>query len=351
MYGGGGMGGLGSYGSYGGMGMGSYGMGGGYGSYGGGYGSYGGMGGMGGMGYGGVGMGGGMYGQPMNPFDPNNPQMNPTLTQTLESTTQQTFALLHSVVQTFAGLAQMLESTFMATHSSFFALAGVVDQFAMLRNALGGVLGLFGLVRWMKDLLLGTRGSSSGAMRGEFRDFIGGKPVQGPHLPGQPSQPRASRKPLVIFFLAIFGVPYAMHRLVKIITERQRQQQQQQQNPQLLASSSNQQLAGAAGLPPLDPSQLTFARALYPFSATTQAELSLKKDEIVAIMGKLDPERGVEVDPRVQLESGEGEWWRGRTREGREGWFPRVWVEVLERKGTNAGTGPGGIAVEGKKVD
>lgn len=327
--------------------MGSYGLGG-YGSYGGGYGGYGGIGGMGGMGYGGMGMGG-MYGQPMNPFDPNNPQMNPTLTQTLESTTQQTFALLHSVVQTFAGLAQMLESTFMATHSSFFALAGVVDQFAMLRNALGSVLGLFGLVRWMKDLLLGTRSQDAGALRGEFRDFLGGRPVPGAQ-PGQPQPPRASRKPLIIFFLAIFGVPYAMHRLVKIITERQRQPlQQNPQNP--LQSGSNP--AGAAGLPPLDPSQLQFARALYPFTAMTPAELSLKKDEIVAIMGKLDPERGIEVDPRIQLEGGDGEWWRGRTREGREGWFPRAWVEVLERKGSNVGTGVAvdGTTTDAKKVD
>jgi hypothetical protein len=28
----------------------------------------------------------------------------------------------------------------------------------------------------------------------------------------------------------------------------------------------------------------------------------------------------------------ESEWWKGRTREGREGWFPNEWVEVLERR-------------------
>ncbi|KAI0320470.1 Peroxin 13, N-terminal region-domain-containing protein [Amylostereum chailletii] len=258
----------------------------------------------------GMGMGGaGMYGQP-GPFDPNNPSM----TQTLESTTQQTFALLQSVVQTFAGLAQMLESTFMATHSSFFALAGVVDQFAQLRNALGGVLGLFGLVRWMRDLLMGRRGAR-GEMRGEFRDFINGRPVQGP----MPPPPRASKKPIIIFFLAIFGVPYAMHKLVKILSERAAQQQ-----------AAGQQLPGAPGaLPPLDPSQLTFARAVYPFNATTPAELSLQENEIVAIMGKLDPSTGAEIDPRVEVET---EWWKGRTREGREGWFPRKWVEVLEKR-------------------
>jgi peroxin-13 len=56
----------------------------------------------------------------------------------------------------------------------------------------------------------------------------------------------------------------------------------------------------------------------------------LKEDEIVAIMGKLDARTGMEVDPRI--EGVEGEWWKGRTRDGREGWFPKKWVEVLERR-------------------
>ncbi|VDC05744.1 unnamed protein product [Peniophora sp. CBMAI 1063] len=290
----------------------------------GGYGGYGGMGGGmygGGMGYGGYGgMGmGGMYGRP-GMMDPNNP----SLTQTLETTTQTTFALLHSVVQTFAGMAQMLESTFMATHSSFFALAGVVDQFAQLRNALGGVLGLFGLVRWLKDLLTGRNGA--GAMRGEFRDFVNGRPVQGP--PPNPAQPKASRKPIIIFFLAIFGIPYAMHKLVRLLAERQ-----------------------PAPLPPLDPSQLTFARAKYPFTSSSAHELQLAENEIVAIMGKLNPITGQEVDPRHEIET---EWWKGRTREGREGWFPRSFVEVLERK-TKAVDQPAQhqvqLPVEPKKID
>ena len=63
----------------------------------------------------------------------------------------------------------------------------------------------------------------------------------------------------------------------------------------------------------------------------------MQENEIVAVMGKLDPSTGLEVDPRVEVET---EWWKGRTREGREGWFPRKFVELLERK-----------ALEAKKVD
>ncbi|KAK7451049.1 Peroxisomal membrane protein PAS20 [Stygiomarasmius scandens] len=286
-------------GSYGGMGYGGLGSYGGYGGYG--YGGYGGMGmGMGmngmGMGYGGMGM--------MGPYGPNPPldangNPIPTLTQTFEATTQHTFTLLHSIVQTFGGLAQMLESTFMATHSSFFAMVGVVDQFSQLRNALGSVLGLFGLVRWMRDTITGNR--TPPGMQNEFRQFVNGRPVAGP--PGPPA-PKPSKKPLIIFLLAMFGIPYAMSKLIKLLAARQAQQ-------------------GALVMGP--------------------NELSLKENEIVAIMGKWDTKRGIEVDPRVELESesgktGETAWWKGRTRDGREGWFPRKWVEVLKKK-------------EGKSVD
>jgi peroxin-13 len=248
----------------------------------------------------------------MNPADPS-------LTQTLEATTHQTFALLHSIVQTFTGVSQMLESTFMATHSSFFAMVGVVDQFGQLRNALGSVLGLFGLVRWVQALLTGRAPSGSAGLTGEFKEYLNGKPpVPGTLTP--PPRPKASKKPLIIFLLAIFGIPYAMTKLIRILNAR----------AQANALPTQGLLGGPAPAPPaVDPSTLQFARALYPFNPSTPAELGLKENEIVAIMGKLDPARGVEVDPMWE---GESEWWRGRTREGREGWFPRKWVEVLERK-------------------
>lgn len=79
-----------------------------YGGYGGGYGSmYGGMGGM----YGGMGQPGMMGG------DPNDPN---SLTNSMSHSTQATFQMIESLVGAFGGFAQMLESTYMATHSSFF---------------------------------------------------------------------------------------------------------------------------------------------------------------------------------------------------------------------------------------
>lgn len=91
------------YSRFGGMGNSMYG---GMGGYGGGYGSmYGGM------------YGGGM-GQPgMMGGDPNDQN---SLTNSFSQSTQATFQIIESLVGAFGGVAQMLESTYMATHSSFF---------------------------------------------------------------------------------------------------------------------------------------------------------------------------------------------------------------------------------------
>ncbi|GJJ10069.1 hypothetical protein Clacol_004295 [Clathrus columnatus] len=281
---------LGSYG-----GMGSYGMGyGGYSNYGMGYGGLGG--GYGGYGYGGM----GPMQQPMG-FDPNNP----SLTQQLEATTQSTFALLQSIVQTFGGFAQMLESTFMATHSSFFAMVGVADQLGQLRNALGSVLGLFGLIRWLRSLITGK--PLDGGLADEFGSYLN-RPPGAPPL--NPNAPKPSKKPIIIFLLGIIGIPFLMHRVIRHLSSR-------------LPPNVPPQL-------PIDPSKLVFARAAYPFETKDPVELMLREGEIVAILGTADPVTGVE-----------GEWWRGRTRDGREGWFPKAYIEVLGNVGQK----------EPKKVD
>lgn len=78
--------------------------------YGGGYGSM-----FGGIG--GVPMYGGMGGPGMMGADPNDPN---SLTNSFNQNTQATFQMIEGIVGAFGGLAQMLESTYMATHSSFF---------------------------------------------------------------------------------------------------------------------------------------------------------------------------------------------------------------------------------------
>jgi len=281
------------------LGMGGYG---GYNSYGGGYGGgYGGYGGYGGTYGGGYGMS--PYGMPG--VDPMTGQPS-SLMQQVEASTSQTFALIQSIVGTFTGFAQMLESTFMATHSSFFAMLGVAEQFSQLRMALGQVVGIFGFVGWLRGWWKGDRRN----FRNDFKKFLRGEDVG---ASGHPAAPKPSRKPLIIFLIAVFGLPYLMHRVIKHVAAR-------------LPPPPPIHI-GADGQPQvIDPANLTFVRAVYPFETKDPEELALKKGELVAVLFTTDPVTGAEA-----------EWWKGRTREGREGWFPRNFVEIIKKKSMDGG--------------
>ena len=257
----------------------------------GGVGSYGGMGSYGNYGssYGMPGMG--MMGQPM--IDPMTGQpLQPSLIQQVESSTSQTFALIQSIVGTFTGFSQMLESTFVATHSSFFAMLGVAEQFTHLRLALGQVFGLFGFIGWLRGWWKGDRAN----LKRDFKRFLRGEELT-------PGGPAPSKKPLIIFLVAVFGLPYLMHRVIRSISSR--------------LPPPPPQMNGEV----IDPSNLTFVRATYSFQSSDPVELSLSKGELVAVLNTTDPATGMEA-----------EWWRGRTRDGREGWFPRQFVEIVKQK-------------------
>ncbi|KAF4985524.1 hypothetical protein FDECE_16506 [Fusarium decemcellulare] len=277
------------------FGMGGYG-GGMYGGMGGGYGGYGG-----GM-YGG--MGGGMYGGMGMPGDPNS------LTNSFNNSTQATFQMLEGIVTAFGGFAQMLESTYMATHSSFFAMVSVAEQFGNLRDTLGSVLGIFTLMRWIRTLIAKITGrpppaDATALTPAAFARFEGRK--VGPD--GNPLPPRASRKPLLFFLLAAFGIPYLMSKMIRTLAASQ---EEEQKRLQAQAIESQQ---------PMDPSKLEFCRLTFDFlpQPNTGMELEARKGDLVAVLSKNDPS------------GNPSEWWQCRSRDGRQGYLPSTYLEVLKR--------------------
>ncbi|EKD18217.1 peroxisomal membrane protein (Pex13) [Drepanopeziza brunnea f. sp. 'multigermtubi' MB_m1] len=296
----------------------------------GGYGSsmYGGMGGMGGIGgmYGGMGGGmyGGMGGMQGDPNDPNS------LTNGFTQNTQATFQIIEGIVGAFGGFAQMLESTYMATHSSFYALltaaamVSVAEQFGNLRNTLGSILGIFTLMRWLRTLFARITGRPPPAdamalTPSAFASFEGRKF----HPDGSPAQtPRPSKKPFIFFLAAAFGLPYLMGKLIKALAASQEEEQRR------LAASGQMQI-GPDGQPipvQIDPSKLDFCRVLYDFTPEAGAavqgiDLEVKKGDLVAVLSKSDPM------------GNPSEWWRCRARDGRMGYLPGVYLEVAKRPG------------------
>ncbi|KAL8803926.1 MAG: hypothetical protein Q9182_002893 [Xanthomendoza sp. 2 TL-2023] len=274
------------------------------GSYGGMYGGLGGMGGMGGM-YGSMGQPG------MNPNDPNS------LTNTFNQNTQATFQMIESIVGAFGGFAQMLESTYMATHSSFFAMISVAEQFSTLRTTLGSILGIYTLLRWLRTLLAKITGrpppaDATSLTPSAFAAFQGLKsPYSQNNNPNGPPIP--SKKPFLVFLLAVFGLPYLMSKLIRSLAS---QQQQQQQENQLQAPNR-----------PLDASQLLFCRVLYDYtppnpSAAEGIDLTVKKGDLVAVLSQEDPAGNA------------SEWWRCRSRDGKIGYLPGVYLQSIVRNPT-----------------
>ena len=239
-------------------------------------------------------------------------------------------------------------------------MIGVAEQFTNLRNWLGEVLSVFTLLRWAKSILGRGEAAQAGAGAGlaedlsadGFRAFEASGTTTRNIAGKGPPQPKPSKKPLIIFFLTVIGLPYLMSKLVRLITARQEAEarrlglpegamlpimgQDGQPLPQhmqppgvdlsLLSQSQfqeqqeRQQSMDAA----IDPTKLTFVRAVHAF-ATAEAgnnnefELSFEKNDIIAVLTPKE-ER---TDPG---------WWRGRLRDGRIGWFPSTHVQEVPMK-------------------
>jgi len=262
-------------------------------------------------GYGGY--GGGMYGSMMGGMpgmmgnDPNS------LTNRFSNSTAATFQMLEGIVTAFGGFAQMLESTYMATHSSFFAMVSVAEQFGNLRDTLGSILGIFTLIRWIRTLIAKITGrpppaDATALTPAAFARFEG-RSVAGPDGAGGP--PKASRKPLFFFVLAAFGLPYLMSKMIKSLAASHEEEEKRLQQ-QALAQQQ-----------PIDPSKLEFCRLLYDFlpQPATGVELEARKGDLVAVLSKNDPA------------GNPSDWWQCRSRDGRQGYLPSTYLEVLRRPG------------------
>lgn len=322
----------------------------------GGYGGYGGGGMYGGGGYGSM-YGGGMYGGGMGmgmggPLgaDPNDPN---GLTHGFTQSTQATFQMIENIVSAFGGLAQMLESTYMATHSSFFgkedvfsltlltvtlAMISVAEQFGNLRNTLGSILGIFTVLRWLRTLFARITGRPPPAdamslTPASFASFTGQKDVPQPG-----ARPRPSKKPFFFFMAAAFGLPYLLSKLIRALAASHEEEERRRNELQNTESQADA---------PVDPSKLDFGRLLYDFTPPDDAkqrgiDLSVKQGDLVAILSKSDP-------------MGQpSEWWRCRTRDARVGYLPAVYLEDARkgaiRKSLNDEESIGGARTNGSQT-
>lgn len=363
------------YGSYGGYGSGLGGYGGygstlgGYGNYGSGlgsYGSYGGLGGMGGIGgFGGFGSLGGMgryrqmgYGNGITGDENGNGALNG-----VADATSRTFQVLENVVYAVSAVAALLESTYYATHNSFFTILGVADQIGNLTsigsqvkdsfignitdsakmltngphslnnnnnnngiNNNNGPLGLYAVLAWLKRILKRLLGlSTDNDSRGShslLQEFSNWK--NGISNSKNNNGKRLSLKPLLVFLVALIGLPMLMSKFVKYIEKEQKRIHEMNgninNNNGILNNTTNQNTELINRPNKIDPRSLEFARAIYDYiperedeQAGGWKELKLSRGDLVAILEKLDG------------------WSHCRTRDGRIGYVPTNYLEIVRR--------------------
>ena len=202
----------------------------------------------------------------------------------------QTLSLLLS---TFAHLTQLLDTTLFTTHSTLMAFTNLKEQYANLRRLLLGQS-------------VGPMDSGTGGFDTTEFDVGAGQ-----------SKKSNKRRWWWIWILIAFGAPYAVQLLRRLLTFTARNQLPTLESSETASVPHTQNVPSSSSLPPK--TRVEFARALYDFSATNpQHELSFKKGDIVAILAQP-----------------QGEWWRGKLKNGPVGFFPRAYVHVLDGKGVD----------------
>lgn len=212
-------------------------------------------------------------------------------------------------------------------------MISVAEQFSNLRDTLGSILGIFTLLRWIRTILAKLSGrpppaDATALTPSAFAKFSG-RPGNLPD--GSPHPARPSKKPFIVFLLAAFGLPYLMGKLIKALA---RSQEESQRKQGLLLGPDGMPLPPDQQYQPIDPSQLDFCRLLYDYTPDTQGQppqlgidLEVKKGDLVAVLAKSDPMGNA------------SEWWRCRARDGRVGYLPSPYLEVIRRQAKQLTTG------------
>lgn len=197
------------------------------------------------------------------------------------------------------------------------AMVSVAEQFGNLRDMLGSILGIFTLMRWIRTLVAKITGrpppaDATALTPAAFARFEGRHSSGG----GAAGQSKPSRKPLIFFILAAFGLPYLMSKAIRSLAASAEEQERKRLEVSAQATA------------PLDPSKLEFCRVLYDFTpeggaATPGVDLAVKKGDFIAVLSKSDPL------------GNPSDWWRCRARDGRLGYLPANFLEVARRPSQN----------------
>ena len=223
-----------------------------------------------------------------------------SLTRHMETSSREAFRLIDTVVQAVGGFAQMLNSTFYATYSSFMAIVSMAEQFGNMRHYLTSMFSIFVWYRNLKRLfymyILRRKPplALNQVVPSEFQKF------ELEHSDDTRKSSRISRTPVILFLAATFGVPYLLSKLIKLF--RSIEERRQREYYEKIQNEWPQE----------------FAVALHDFEPQMELDLPLKAGNRLRILMRTDPATGQPV-----------QWWKAEC-EGRVGYVPCNYVRLLE---------------------
>src|SRR5690242_5767020 len=120
-------------------------------------------------------------------------------------------------------------------------MVSVAEQFGNLRNTIGSVLGIYTLLRWLRTLIAKITGrpppaDATSLTPSNFASFLSGNRNSNAvtTLPdGSPAPARPSKKPFIVFLVAVFGLPYLMGKLIRVLARSQEAEEQRRLQLQL----------------------------------------------------------------------------------------------------------------------
>jgi peroxin-13 len=223
-----------------------------------------------------------------------------SLSRHMETSSREAFRLIDTVVQAVGGFAQMLDSTFYATYSSFMAMVSMAEQFGHMRQYLTSMFSIFVLYRNLKRLfymyILRRKPplALDKVVPSEFQKF------ELEHSDETRKTPRISRTPVLLFLAATFGVPYLLSKFIKLFQSIE--ERRQREYYEKIRNEWPQE----------------FAVALHDFEPQMELDLPLKAGSHIRILMRTDPATGQPV-----------QWWKAEC-EGRVGYVPCNYVRLLE---------------------
>lgn len=242
-----------------------------YGMFGGGYGSpYG--------GYGGIGAYGGYrgnYGDATGGSD---------FIRLAEESSRQAFQSIESIVQAFASVSMMLESTYFAVHSSFRAVLGVAEHFSRLRGHMASLTIIRTVSLYLKKLAYIAGLSSIDPVDEEAWRRALNAPSEGSiGLNGDSTSPvslaesiaqgnvnnRKSSWPIALFFAVVFGTPWLIWKLLMGLTN----------SPDGISSGGDSKWTRELG-----PHYI--AKGLYDFVGSSSKEVSFRANQRLIVAPK-----------------------------------------------------------------